>query len=344
MPRIVVELTDRCNLACRHCFSGRHGGSEHLSLDLISAILGEAKACGFDSLSFTGGEPTVHPEFPRIIRLTHEAGYRYGFVTNGWTLPLLIPQIVAFREGLSSVTISLDGAAEATHDRLRGAGAFRRAMAAVASCAGHDLPFAFNMVVCSANRREIEELVETAAALGARGVRFEHLMHNPTTTKMGFDLTPQERKATEARIWRLQQTAPIAVAMGPGHYTTSLFPCAPLNELEVNVDCRGNLTKCCHLSGHGDGAGDGDVAGSLREMSFADGLRRLRAANQELHRHKMDRLAGGEMLDSDYFPCWYCVQYFRKADWLRDQVDHPWSPLMWPTTETGGDGSVKPPS
>lgn len=329
MARVVVELTNRCNLACSHCFDGRHGGSNDLPLHILEAVLTDARSCGFDSLSFTGGEPTVHPQFPDVIRQTHAAGYRFGFVTNGWSLPAMLPRILPYREGISYITLSVDGATEASHDRLRGAGAFRRVMAGISSCVAYGVPFTINMVLTGSNQHEIEALVDAAVDLGAHGVRLDHLMHNRTTTGMGMDLAPGERKAVEARIWDLQQRASIPVAMGPGHYTTSLFPCAPLHMLEVNVNCRGDLTKCCHLSGHGSAAGDGDVAGNLRDMSFAEGIRRLRAANEEFHKHKMRRLTEGRMTDSDYFPCWYCVLHFEKAEWLRNREDHPWSPLMW---------------
>jgi hypothetical protein len=40
---------------------------------------------------------------------------------------------------------------------------------------------------------------------------------------------------------------------------------------------------------------------------------------------KIQRLAEGKLGDLDYFPCWYCLKYFRKVDWLRKFPDTPWS-------------------
>lgn len=65
MPRIVIELTNRCNLSCQHCFTGRHGGDTDFPLDILQKVLDEAKGCGFDVLAFTGGDPTVHAKFQR---------------------------------------------------------------------------------------------------------------------------------------------------------------------------------------------------------------------------------------------------------------------------------------
>ena len=84
MRRILIELTNRCNLSCDHCLDGRHSATGDLKVDAMGIILQSARRFGFDSLSFTGGEPTLHPEFIDIIARVFNAGYGFGFVTNGW--------------------------------------------------------------------------------------------------------------------------------------------------------------------------------------------------------------------------------------------------------------------
>jgi len=76
-------------------------------------------AHGFDRLSFTGGEPTMHPRFSEILKMAYESGYSFGFVTNGWNFPGIYKTLLPFREQFTVVTFSLDGAKEETHDRLR---------------------------------------------------------------------------------------------------------------------------------------------------------------------------------------------------------------------------------
>jgi MoaA/NifB/PqqE/SkfB family radical SAM enzyme len=330
MPkRIVFELTNRCNLKCEHCFSGRHGGDTDLSVAIIEKALAEAPQFGFGDAAFTGGDPTVHPRFAGILKLTRDAGWTYGFVTNGWNFETIYPRIADLLRGASAVTFSLDGATEATHDRLRGAGSFRRVMKAFAICVGERIPFTINMVVTRHNRAEMREMADLASKLGAQGLRYGHLMPSFLTTVQGFDLTPWERKQAEAEISELQRDFPIRIATAPGTYTTDLAPCAPLNLDEINIDCRGNFSKCCHLSGHGDGVGDGDIMGSLAAESFADCYSRHAEDNRRIMEHKRRRLQGGEFKDSDFFPCWYCSLYYRKVDWLRKFDRHAWTPVMW---------------
>ncbi len=139
MSSLIVELTDRCNLSCRHCPSGRHGGRGELDLALFDRVLDQARAQGIDRLSFTGGEPTLHPRFPDILHHTTAAGYRFGLVTNGWVVAQRLEQLLPYRDWLSVITFSLDGGREASHDAQRGAGSFRRVMQAA-----YDFPVALS--------------------------------------------------------------------------------------------------------------------------------------------------------------------------------------------------------
>jgi len=82
MPGIVIELTNRCNLRCQHCFDKRHSADGDLKIETVEMILLGAKAYCFDHLSFTGGEPTMHPGFAEILTMVCKAGYKFGFVTN----------------------------------------------------------------------------------------------------------------------------------------------------------------------------------------------------------------------------------------------------------------------
>jgi molybdenum cofactor biosynthesis enzyme MoaA len=75
MARLAIELTNRCNPRCLHCFDERHAATGELTLDIIDRITREGKTCGVEHLTFTGGEPTIHRQFDQVIRRVCEAGY-----------------------------------------------------------------------------------------------------------------------------------------------------------------------------------------------------------------------------------------------------------------------------
>lgn len=83
----VVEITDRCNLACPTCYAmsspqyGRHRTVEEVErmLDIIVANEGEP-----DVVQISGGEPTIHPDFFAILDVAKTKPVKHLMVnTNG---------------------------------------------------------------------------------------------------------------------------------------------------------------------------------------------------------------------------------------------------------------------
>lgn len=83
----LVEITDRCNLTCPTCYAmssphyGRHRTIEEVEqmLDIIVANEGEP-----DVVQFSGGEPTIHPQFFEILDIAKRKPIKHLMVnTNG---------------------------------------------------------------------------------------------------------------------------------------------------------------------------------------------------------------------------------------------------------------------
>jgi MoaA/NifB/PqqE/SkfB family radical SAM enzyme len=326
MPRIVIELTNRCNLTCGHCFDERHAATGDLALEILDKLLREGKSCGIEQLSFTGGEPTIHRRFKEIIQRVAEAGYWFSFVSNGVSFPWIYSLLLKYRRWFVGVTFSLDGAREETHDQLRGKGSYRRVMRAASICVVKEFPFTLNMVLTAQNRDEIGEMVWLAERLGSGGVRFGHLMPTRETVLRQLDLSPEERREVESEIWRLRSCASLPIGMAPGYFSEApFFPCGPLELEEYNLDYNGNLTLCCQLSGNSGINQGADVMGNLHEMSLAEACERFRQQVATYLVDKRDKLSRGEFGELDHFPCWYCLKYLGKTSWLNNFPNHSWS-------------------
>jgi len=310
MRRIVMELTDRCNLRCRHCFQQRHAGTGDLAFAIIEVVLRDAPACGVNHVSFTGGEPTLHREFVRILDRCVEANCSFSFVSNGSTFRRVYRALLERRQWFSGVTFSLDGAREQTHDELRGRGSYRQVMRAASICNFTGLPFTLNMVLTQHNRLEVGALVGLAESLGSRGVRFGFLMPGDGVDAAALALPANEMRAVETEIHSLRETASLPVVMAPGHYSESpFFPCGPLELEELNIDWRGRATLCCQVSGYWPDASRPDVIANLNDMSLLDAEVMFRRRVATYLADKRARVDRGEFRDVDHFPCAYCVDY-----------------------------------
>ncbi len=67
---VSLEITGRCQLRCEHCYadSGPHGDSGTMTATDWRRVLDEAAALGVRDVQFIGGEPTLHPELPELVR------------------------------------------------------------------------------------------------------------------------------------------------------------------------------------------------------------------------------------------------------------------------------------
>lgn len=86
----VVPITSACNLDCPICYTVNKNEDAHmLSKEHFAAILRHLNAQHdeLDIINFTGGEPTMHPELPELLRMARRAGIqRLTVSTNGLRL------------------------------------------------------------------------------------------------------------------------------------------------------------------------------------------------------------------------------------------------------------------
>jgi radical SAM protein with 4Fe4S-binding SPASM domain len=120
-----LQITDRCNLQCRHCYIGE-GSRQDLSTEQIQRVLEEFEEIQGLRLLLSGGEPLLHPHFWEINDILRNHAFRSVLLSNG----TLITKEVAKKLHVHEVQISLDGMKEG-HESLRGKGTFEKTMTAI---------------------------------------------------------------------------------------------------------------------------------------------------------------------------------------------------------------------
>ena len=83
-----LELTNRCNLQCIHCYtkSGPHtGGGDILTPENYEDLMSEAHGLGCKKIQFIGGEPQLNPQFKRLLRFSTEVGFDFIEVFSNLT-------------------------------------------------------------------------------------------------------------------------------------------------------------------------------------------------------------------------------------------------------------------
>jgi MoaA/NifB/PqqE/SkfB family radical SAM enzyme len=324
---IGLELTDRCDLACSHCFRQvvppNSARARDLDFQLLRKIVAEARPLGVEFIGLTGGEPMLHPRFLDILDTIVDGGLRYHFLSNGLGLPALVPQLFERperRAGLRKVCVSLEGATEATHDRIRGKGSFRGALAGIAVLKAMGIPFTLLTTVNRINRHEIEPIGLLAHHLGAVQLYYTHFFPNgrPHATD-DMDLTISERHEAEAIIRRLTGALRLSIGMGEGFHVPEVdYQCTTVRLTSLNVDASGHVTFCCELSSfNGDRRKrreQSDFIADLSEVSVAEAVELQKNAIARFRAERLQTDRDGRHTEDDKFACRFCVRHFGKPE------------------------------
>ncbi len=160
------HITDRCNCRCAHCYQS--GYTNEASWEQMRHML-EQFALFFNSLerpgflTITGGEPLIHPHFWALLDLIKSDYPEIGraVLTNG----TLIGHEYACRlkkSGMSYVQVSVEGDA-ATHDEIRGAGTYDKAMDGIACLSSANIPVSISFTAHRLNYRQISDVAAIAS-------------------------------------------------------------------------------------------------------------------------------------------------------------------------------------
>lgn len=165
---LMVEVTDRCNLRCRHCYLG-NAGTNDLEWEAARRVLDDFDDMGGLRLMVTGGEPLLYPHFELLNRELAGRSYRGVLITNGTLLGGFDLRGLNFRE----IQFSLDGLEEG-HDYVRGEGSFARTAASLRRALEAGVDVSVATVIHSRNLGELERLGETLYGMGVAAWTLEY--------------------------------------------------------------------------------------------------------------------------------------------------------------------------
>jgi len=106
VPHAVIEVTRDCNLACRACYRQKNAGMRPVA-DILSDVEIIERHQRVHTISLAGGEPTLHPDLPEIVRAVKSRGHCVSLVTNAVLLDEAMIRNLA-SAGLDIVMIHID--------------------------------------------------------------------------------------------------------------------------------------------------------------------------------------------------------------------------------------------
>ncbi len=157
-----LQITDRCNLRCKHCYIGDNIFSE-LSVKQIKTILREFEAMQGLRVMITGGEPLMHGSFQEINAMLPGFFVRKVLFTNGLLLHKSLLKIL----NVDEIQISIDGL-ENAHDALRGRGTFKKALHAVERAVDSGFEVSVATMVHNKNLGDFDKMERIFSEMGIK--------------------------------------------------------------------------------------------------------------------------------------------------------------------------------
>ncbi len=132
---VIWNLTNRCNLACPHCYANANskGTVNELSTRDAKEVIDDLARQKILVLILSGGEPILRQDLYELAAYAREKGISCALSTNGTLINRLHVRKI-LKSGIDYVGISIDGIGEA-HDQFRGKkGAYSASLKAIRLC------------------------------------------------------------------------------------------------------------------------------------------------------------------------------------------------------------------
>ena len=271
---LFFELTNRCNLRCKHCGSSCTGTGEALSYQDIHAVL-HGLGSQRPLICLTGGEPMMHPDFFAIAELVKNKGFLWGMTTNATLIGKEEAHMLR-RCGMRTVSVSLDGMEE-MHDSLRQTkGAWKKAVEGIRHLQDAGFEPQVTSVLHAGNIDTLEEMYAFLNELGIhswRPINVEPIGRACESQSMMLSPAEFRRLIAYIRQKRYDHNCRMEVTFGCSHYLgldqermvrDNYFMCSS-GILVASIRSNGDICGCLDIENRPE-----LVQGNIHQDDFLD--------------------------------------------------------------------------
>lgn len=197
-----LELTNRCNCQCLHCY-GAFGMptckqiNEELSYEEWISVINTVYEKGCRSIQFIGGEPLLFPRFIELLAYASQIGMkRIDVFTNGYLMSEEIAD--ALQKAGASVRVSLYGYNAESHDRItQHPGSFDKLECALDMLKKRGIPISIAIVLMRENQKDLPKIKQYLEMNGLKYQGFDTVRtvkHSPQASHAVTDTELIEKR------------------------------------------------------------------------------------------------------------------------------------------------------
>lgn len=163
---IAIELTNACSLRCKHCYANAGYGSV-MENELLEKIIDDVISLKISTVQLTGGEPTLHPLFSKVLNKLVNNKINVTVTSNGYYHANELEYFNLLSGTANYVQISIDGLQQ-NHNEIRGKNdAYQTSIDSVEKLSNMGVNVKIATCLISQTTEEIFKLVDIVKSKGA---------------------------------------------------------------------------------------------------------------------------------------------------------------------------------
>lgn len=238
-----LEIADRCNEVCVHCYQVQ-GQKGELSLERIKAVLDELAELGVLFLTLSGGEPTLRSDFLDIVRHARDRAFAVKIFTNGLTMTPELARALS-ELAVQEVQISLYSPRAEVHDWVtRVPGSFTKTTNAVRYLRAEKIAVVVKTPVMRMNEDDLDGWLALAKTLDA-----DHALDPSLDPREDGDRTPDALRISDdafVRVHRDPRLVPVRPKDVTPEKNLDRSLCGACSGL-IHMEANGELRPCTQL-------------------------------------------------------------------------------------------------
>jgi radical SAM protein with 4Fe4S-binding SPASM domain len=163
---IVLSITNKCNLKCLFCYANAaKSKNDFIKLAFVKKLFPKLRKLGVQILAITGGEPLLHKDFFKIVKLAKKNFKIIFLATNGYFITERIAKKIS-KSGISNVQISIEGNKIIHNSIRRNPRSFERARQAVILLKKYLVDVTLTPTLIKRNLKDIQYVYNLSKEIG----------------------------------------------------------------------------------------------------------------------------------------------------------------------------------
>jgi MoaA/NifB/PqqE/SkfB family radical SAM enzyme len=172
---IYYYITTTCNLHCKHCYFGDYlSKNQFVNKEQFCLELDRLKNDKHKKIVLLGGEPTLHPDYPELLKIASQKGFSEITVDTNACANFPLPVGIEIRDKLK-IRISFESHESRVHDYLRGSGSFDRAQGTLKKLAQANSPIEITTTLNRINKNCFPGIVDFFSSFGVHEFNFHFI-------------------------------------------------------------------------------------------------------------------------------------------------------------------------